>query len=305
MQSCGFKVAIVAGKVSDNQEFLLGAKPAFPIYCYDELSKRAFPDTDCVISYMDKAPEMEIPKVKHVLYLQGFGSQNYDLECSNLAGQYDLVIATSSWLKRIAEEAGHAAMVVPPGIDSFFKPVVVPRIGLVTLGTLYHASPDKNVPVASAAFARVYSQRHGNVKAIYLAAKFPENVEEFGTYPFVYSFMINPPQRLLPAMYSACDVWVAPSINEGMGLTPLESMACGTPVVMYKNRGLDDFVRSGRNCLLVESPKEMAHAIQSLLKDYKLNKQICQGGQELARQFTWEKTFDGFKDALAKIGIYP
>ena len=41
----------------------------------------------------------------------------------------------------------------------------------------------------------------------------------------------SPPDDLLPALYSAADAVVAPAWYEGFGLSVLEGMACGTPVV--------------------------------------------------------------------------
>lgn len=48
--------------------------------------------------------------------------------------------------------------------------------------------------------------------------------------------------RLLNLIYSACDVFVAPSIQEAFGKTLVESMIAGTPVVCFDHSGPSDIV---------------------------------------------------------------
>ncbi|HNB53856.1 MAG TPA: glycosyltransferase family 4 protein, partial [Anaerolineales bacterium] len=40
------------------------------------------------------------------------------------------------------------------------------------------------------------------------------------------------PNEDLPAYYSMADLYVSPSLLEGLGVTPIEAMACGTPAVV-------------------------------------------------------------------------
>ena len=65
-----------------------------------------------------------------------------------------------------------------------------------------------------------------------------------------------------PAMqsvfYSALDVFVMPSMIETFGLTALESLACGTPVVAYRTGGLPDFVIDGNTGWLAPDPSDPA-----------------------------------------------
>jgi glycosyltransferase involved in cell wall biosynthesis len=51
--------------------------------------------------------------------------------------------------------------------------------------------------------------------------------------------------HLLSFFYSACDLFVCPSLQDNLPNTVLESLACGTPVVAYETGGLPDMVRAG------------------------------------------------------------
>jgi glycosyltransferase involved in cell wall biosynthesis len=43
------------------------------------------------------------------------------------------------------------------------------------------------------------------------------------------------------------DVVVCPSFEEGLGLVPLEALACGVPVIVTEDTGMKEFVVSGTN----------------------------------------------------------
>jgi glycosyltransferase involved in cell wall biosynthesis len=56
--------------------------------------------------------------------------------------------------------------------------------------------------------------------------------------------------RLLSFIYSASDVYVAPSLGDNLPNTVLESISCGTPVVAFSTGGIPDMVRPGVTGLL-------------------------------------------------------
>ena len=93
----------------------------------------------------------------------------------------------------------------------------------------------------------------------------------------------------LPALYSAADLFVFPSLYEGFGLPPLEAMACGTPVIVSDTSSLPEVV--GDAGLLVDpyDVKGLAIAIERVLTDAQLQTEMRTKGLERAKQFTWEK----------------
>ncbi len=74
-------------------------------------------------------------------------------------------------------------------------------------------------------------------------------------------------QDILPYYYSAADVCVVPSYYESFGLVPLESLACGTPVVATDVGDLKHIIRPGETGYIVldNSPEKLAAAVSLVL----------------------------------------
>ena len=74
--------------------------------------------------------------------------------------------------------------------------------------------------------------------------------------------------HLQSLVYSAADVFAMPSAIESFGLTALEAMACGTPVIAFRTGGLPDLVIPGETGWLADevgSPKALYEGLQWLL----------------------------------------
>lgn len=107
------------------------------------------------------------------------------------------------------------------------------------------------------------------------------------------------PQDRLPAIYSAADLLLLPSSREGWPNVLLESMACGTPVVVSDIDGIADIVaapEAGR-ILAEATPACLADTARDLLT--RLPDRTATG--RYAEQFDWRSTTEGQIALFAEI----
>ncbi len=95
----------------------------------------------------------------------------------------------------------------------------------------------------------------------------------------------------LVEILSLYDIFVLPSLNEGMGRVLVEAMALGKPIVASDIGGIPDLIFHGKNGFLVPPQKssELAQYIQFLLEDENLRTSMGQKGKILSRNFSIEK----------------
>ena len=95
----------------------------------------------------------------------------------------------------------------------------------------------------------------------------------------------------LAQWYNRVSAVVVPSVFEGFGLTAVEAMACGTPVIATRTDGLKELIADGENGLLVEYGKteEMAAAICRLLSDKETRERMAGNARDSASKLpSWD-----------------
>ncbi|MEP7287852.1 MAG: glycosyltransferase family 1 protein [Chloroflexota bacterium] len=103
-------------------------------------------------------------------------------------------------------------------------------------------------------------------------------------------FLGRLPDSDLIALYSGTDVFVFPSLYEGFGLTPLEAMACGAPVVCSNSTSLPEVVGDAALTVDPYDVQAIAQAIHTVLADKTLGENLSEKGLQQAKAFTWERT---------------
>jgi glycosyltransferase involved in cell wall biosynthesis len=103
-------------------------------------------------------------------------------------------------------------------------------------------------------------------------------------------------------LYSAATVYAFPSLYEGFGMTVLEAMACGTPVVTSNVSALPEVVGDAGELVDPYNPDAICHALGELLESQARRDELARRGLERARRFTWpqvaEQTVRVYKQIL-------
>lgn len=101
---------------------------------------------------------------------------------------------------------------------------------------------------------------------------------------------------LLPSLYAGAEVLVLPSLFEGAGLTPLEAMACGTPVVCSTGGALPETVDDAALLVPPDDVEGWTDALERVLSDEKLRAGLVSRGSALTAERTWTAAAQRYLD---------
>lgn len=95
----------------------------------------------------------------------------------------------------------------------------------------------------------------------------------------------------LHSLYKTADLFVMPSVSEPFGLTPLESLVNGTPVLVSNQSGVSEVLD---HALKVDfwDTKEMANQILTTLAHDSLRKTLKERGEKEVETITWDEAAD-------------
>lgn len=137
-------------------------------------------------------------------------------------------------------------------------------------------------------------------------------IQDYSYYEYMKKLVdINCPGRViftgevspkrLPEFYNVCDVFAQPSVyydylgnyhpsSELLGLTKLEAMACGKPVIVSDVGGLPELIVNGKNGYVVKAGDEekLAATITSILNEENGRKIGREGLTLVRKHYTWD-----------------
>lgn len=102
--------------------------------------------------------------------------------------------------------------------------------------------------------------------------------------------------------YRSADVFVFPTLVEGMPLVVLEAMACGLPVIVTAN-GPADIVRDGVDGFIIPArdPEAIAEKLETLYRDPALREEMGRNASRRAAEFGWSAYADKAMACLADL----
>ncbi len=209
-------------------------------------------------------------------------------------------LVISTWLGDIMRErfASEAEILVTPVDPALFHPVAAVKGGRPRVLMLHHEYAWKGVADGLEAVARARRTVPG-IELVGFGLKAPTSSVPYD------EFHVDPPQPRLAWLYSSCEIYLCPSWDEGLGMPPMEAMACGAALVTYDNGGCRDYARDGETALV--APRRdvavLAEKLARLAGDPKLRGEIAAAGQRLVTTaFDWQRAVDRMEALFASVG---
>ena len=100
------------------------------------------------------------------------------------------------------------------------------------------------------------------------------------------------PWNEVPKYYNLGDVFVNASLTETQGLTFIEAMAAGIPIVAKYAPNLTEFITNNKNGILVKKNADFSKAIINVLTNKKLSQKLAANGLETAKSYSVQEFGD-------------
>jgi glycosyltransferase involved in cell wall biosynthesis len=104
-------------------------------------------------------------------------------------------------------------------------------------------------------------------------------------------------------LYTEHDIFVFPSLMEGLPSVLLEAMASGMPVITAETCGMPDVVANDFNGLLVPPADDVAleKAIAQLAESEELRVRLGHAAQESVKRYRWSSAAEGLEDLFLRV----
>jgi glycosyltransferase involved in cell wall biosynthesis len=109
------------------------------------------------------------------------------------------------------------------------------------------------------------------------------------------------PDGDLPALYSACALFVYPSLYEGYGLPVAEALLCGAAVLCGNHSSLPEVAGDAAAYTDVSRPEKLRAALETLLSDAAERKRLKAKARERAGDFSWGKSAAGYLEIFSSL----
>ncbi len=182
----------------------------------------------------------------------------------------------------------------PSEIKPGFDEKIVLFLGRITL----QKGPDYFLEAA-----KLVLEKEKNVKFVVVGKgdMLPSLIEKSLQLGIINHVFFTGYQKDIKTIYSMADVYVMPSVSEPFGITALEAMSSGTPVIVSKQSGISEAVKH-RLTVDFWDVKELANKILGVLRYSPVKNELSKNGLQEARRMTWdrvaEKTLNVYHSVL-------
>jgi len=114
-------------------------------------------------------------------------------------------------------------------------------------------------------------------------------------------FLNHIPNEDLPKYLHKADIFVRPSLSEGFGISFIEAMAAGLPVIATPVGGIVDFLEDEETGLFckVKNPESIAKAVERLISDKTLRSKIITNAKKMVKErYDWDLVAKEMKERV-------
>ena len=111
-------------------------------------------------------------------------------------------------------------------------------------------------------------------------------------------FLGHLPDNEIPALYSSAEMLVFPTLYEGFGLPPLESMSFGCPVIISNTSSLPEVAGDAGIYVPSGESRAIADAMLKILSDNKYKQELIRRGYAQIKKFSWQDSAVKLKEIL-------
>lgn len=163
-----------------------------------------------------------------------------------------------------------------------------PRKNVITVLKVLKALKAKGLPIHFFRTGQDFSQEF---KTFIQTHNLSDCITDFG----------RPDNTTLTKIYNAADILVSPSLYEGFGMTLLEAMACGTPVITSNVTSLPEVAGDAGIVVNPTDVDAIVEAVFHLYNDDEYRKILINKGLERVKLFTWEATAEKVAQGYEKL----
>lgn len=195
-------------------------------------------------------------------------------------------IVVSKWLKQKATDLGEEATLVPNFINSneFYRKDF--KILNPTVSMLWHDNPRKGSKLGLAAL-KIVRKENPDLKAIFFGkGDKPVGLPDWITYYHGANI-----EELRDEIYGKSSIYLMTSEFEGWGLTAMEAMAVGVPVISTDNGGIRNFADESSAILIpINNMQAMVDALSKLLDNSRLQIKLRENAMNKIRDFSLDNS---------------
>jgi glycosyltransferase involved in cell wall biosynthesis len=236
-----------------------------------------------------------------------------------LANRVKVIITVSEFsrtrLKLHLAIPEHKIHVIPNGVGKPFEPQTkrcineirekynLKKTYFLFVGTL---QPRKNFAGLFESFIKLAPSKYtlaiaGEKGRVYADSEVRIEKSLQGGYLTHIQFLGYVPDAELPALYSGAAAVIVPSLYEGSGLTALEAMACGAPVIASNTTSFPEVIGDAALFVNPDHVEEIANAMQKIIEDPYLSNTLRESGFQRAAEFTWDESAHKTQSLLEKL----